>query len=104
MSEKKSDKVDLDKVVDQLVDAVMESLEGGYTNPMLPFDAYVKKTKLKVKENIKEFRMRLRKGYLVLLYALRDKKGISVEEKKEVIKNIISNQINSLSGDFRILP
>lgn len=94
----------LDKAVNQFVDAVMKNVEEGYDNPLLPFDSYVEKTKLEVKKDVMEFRLRLRKGYLALLYAIRDKKGLSKEEKKDLVREILTRQVNHLSGDFRIYP
>lgn len=101
---KKEKGTDLDRAVDQLVDAVMVNLEEGYENPMLPFDTYVEREKLQVRKDMKEFRMKMRKGYLALLYAIRDKKGMSTEEKKKIVKEILTKQINTLQGDFRIYP
>lgn len=104
MAEEAKGATGLDKAVDQLVDSVMKNLEEGYDNPMLPFEIYVERTKMEVEHDVKEFRMRLRKGYLAILYALRDKKGMSKDQKKKIVKDILSNQINTLSGDYRIEP
>ncbi|MFT4554142.1 MAG: hypothetical protein ACI9S8_002788 [Chlamydiales bacterium] len=104
MAEEAKGTTGLDKAVDQLVDSVMKNLEEGYDNPMLPFALYVERTKMEVEHDVKEFRMRLRKGYLAILYALRDKKGMSKEQKKKIVKDILSNQINTLSGEYRIDP
>jgi len=94
----------LNKAVDRLVDAVMSHVEDGYDNPLLPFGAYVEKTKLEVQDDIKAFRMRMRKGYIAILQAIRDKKDISEDDKKKLIHNLLSQQINTLHGDFRIMP
>jgi hypothetical protein len=107
MTEKKPAKLDdteLDKTVDGLVDAVMQSVEEGYDNPLMPFDRYVERAKLDAEKDVKEFRMRLRKGYIAILEALLNKKGIKKEDKEELLKKLASRHINTIQGDFRIYP
>ena len=94
----------LDAAVDGMVDAVMKQIEEGYDNPLMPFEAYVAKTREEMKKDAHEFRLRLRKGYLAILHALIEKKNIKTEDKKKILKHIITRNINTLSGDFRIYP
>jgi hypothetical protein len=103
-----SDKGDEEKVIHEIVDSMVDEMiaraEGDYSNPLLPFDQYVDKYRLEVEEEVKEFRSSIRKGYIAILEAIKDKKNISAGDKKKIIKHISSQNINSLSGDFRINP
>ena len=94
----------LDRTVDGLVDSVMENLEEGYDNPLVPFETYVQKTKLEVKDDVKRFRMRLRKGYIGILREIMASKNIKREDKIEIMRHLASKHINSIEGDFRIYP
>jgi hypothetical protein len=80
----------LDKAVSQLVEAVLKSVEEGKKNPMLPFEVYLERIQLETQDDAKEFRLRLRKGYLAILNAIRNKKDMSQDDKKEIVKNILS--------------
>ncbi len=107
MADKEEEKIDdtnLNKAVDGLVEAVMKNVEEGYDNPLMPFDKYVEKTKLETEQDVKEFRMRLRKGYIAILQALMKKKDIKKEDKETLLKHLASKHINTIQGDFRIYP
>lgn len=101
---KKSLEDELDIAVDAMIDGIMSKLEEGYDNAMVPFDTYVKKERMRTKKDLKTFRMRMRKGYIAILNALKERPDIKKEDKELLLRHIAAKHINTLDGDFRIYP
>ncbi|MBS4168881.1 hypothetical protein [Parachlamydia sp. AcF125] len=56
-----------EETLEEVADAVVDSLKEGYRNDLEPFELYAERIKSKIYSTMGNFRERLAKGYQVLL-------------------------------------
>lgn len=70
------------KALEELADAVVEDLKGGYQSDFEPFEAYAERVRADIHTSMGDFHKRFLQGYQVLLEELTKQYSSKDEEEK----------------------